>query len=81
MNYTQCVLKRQNSVSSVTTLVSWIPSKFAKLGGFVCLKDEEGTWVVTKLGNTREEKHLMDSHDSIKGLWRETSGENPIGHK
>jgi hypothetical protein len=41
--YKQCCLKKKTETGSVQT-VSWIPEKFANVGGVVKLKKDDDTW-------------------------------------
>jgi hypothetical protein len=52
MNYSQCLLHRRNS-----RRVGWIPSKYAKKGKVLCLKQEDG-WVVEEVWKTESEEYV-----------------------
>jgi len=54
MNYTQCKL-RKGSLNQVT----WIPSKFAKVGKVLRLKNDDG-WVVEEVWKTEPEKYVKE---------------------
>lgn len=41
--YTQCRLRREAESGHMET-VSWIPSKFGKIGQIVDLKEDDGNW-------------------------------------
>lgn len=70
--YTQCSLTRKNS-----TIVSWIPSKFAKIGQILKLKDEYDEWTdgweVRGVGSSMEDP--PDSHNAIK-VHRKRTGDS-----
>jgi hypothetical protein len=62
--YTQCLLKRKDFYQ-----VSWIPEKFAIEGNALKLKESGewvNGWVVLKVWQTIDEKHLPDSHNERK---------------
>ena len=52
MNYSQCKLRKGN-----LNQVTWIPSKFAKVGKVLRLKDDDG-WVVTEIWKTEPEEYV-----------------------
>ena len=58
--YTQCLLKRGKS-----TQTSWIPGKFAHIGKFVKLKDEDG-WKVCEVFSTESEEYLLKHERDYK---------------
>lgn len=81
MLYKQCRLVRENSPTSTTTTITWLPSKYAKLGEVVTLKDS-GTFTVQYVGEPgMDEKYLPDPHRDAKSLWKATSGPIVVGHK
>ena len=65
--YYQCLLSKRID-AGIQSTVSWIPETFARQGGFVKLKSEDGTWVdgwkVSEVGAKRDaayvESHEMD---------------------
>ena len=59
-----------------------LPTKFAKLGYLVKVKDDTwNEWYVDKVGGSLEEEYLPDYHKDSGGLWKATSGDEPKGHK
>ena len=53
-----------------TTIVSFIPKKFANVGSYVKIKDNDvwtNGWLVQDAGPDIEEALLPNSHDDIKG--------------
>lgn len=69
MKYNQCTLKRAVS-TGFTTIVSFIPKKFANVGSYVKIKDNDiwtNGWLVQDAGPDIEENVLPDSHSDIKG--------------
>lgn len=64
MIYTQCILQK-GSVQQT----SFIPSKFARIGKCIKLKNEDGWdngWIVAEIGQTISEKDVPNSHKAIK---------------
>lgn len=78
MNYRQCTLVKETEKGTIE-LVSYIPSKFAKLHSKVRLKDEDGNWsdgwTVTQAGQEVDEKLLPDWRKEIRGH-RKNTGDN-----
>lgn len=74
--YKQCRLERVEENSTISQ-VAWIPSKYAKIGGIVTIRNESDEWVdgwVVKSASDEElaEKDLPDSHQGIKGHRKST---------
>lgn len=53
MNHCQCKLKRGD-----TYQVSWIPEKYAKVGKYLKLKDDDG-WEVIIVGSKKDSKEVQ----------------------
>ena len=72
--YKQCVLRKANRWQT-----SWIPAKFAKVGGILKIKDDcdqwEDGWVVEHVGSESEEP--ADVHKAIKVHRRATGDSLP----
>ena len=53
MNSRQCKLKKGNTYQT-----SWIPDKFAKVGKYIKLKDDDG-WEVVEVGSIMDSKEVQ----------------------
>ena len=60
MNYKQCTLRR-----GTVQQVAWIPSKFAVVGKFLRVRDENG-WQVTEVGGELDEKYVLAHRDDYR---------------
>lgn len=71
LKYCQCVLERQNSESSVSRQVAFIPKEHARVAHSVRIKNDDGSWeagwIVKSVGVEMTENQLPDSHAQIKG--------------
>jgi len=54
MNHRQCKLQK-----GITFQYSWIPEKFAKVGNYVRLKDDDG-WKVVEVFSTMDSKKVQE---------------------
>ncbi len=54
MKYVQCELKKGNRKQT-----AWIPARFAKLGTYLKLKDNDG-WCVVLVGTELDETLVLD---------------------
>lgn len=80
--YKQCRLVKRTSSTTAIELTSWIPEKYARLHGYVQLKQADGSfvggWEVTCVSAERlQEEHLPDSHAMIKGHKKATGDALP----
>lgn len=79
MNYIQCVLKK-SEFDKVLYQTSWIPAKFAILGKFLKLKENnswDNGWEIISLGSIKKEKELPDSYIDIKQHRKKTGDSLP----
>ncbi len=76
--FCQCLMERKTEGGKVT-VVSYIPAKFAKVGGYVKLKQEDGTWIdhwkVISAGEPTEEP--LDPRVPIKEHRKRTGDSLP----
>jgi len=65
--YRQCFLEKGD-----TKQTSWIPEEFAKLGNYIQLKQEDGTWEdgwkVTVVGFRQDEEYVLAKEREGKHL-------------
>lgn len=74
IEYSQCGLEKTTD-NGVLKQVTFIPSKFAKVGSTIKLKKGEtweGGWVVKSVGTKIMEDKLPDLHKSIRGHRKNT---------
>ena len=68
--FNQCTLRRPNADQSTTTVVSYIPAKFSKIGNALRLRSDNGLWtdgwIVQMVGDSISEQDLPDSHLATK---------------
>lgn len=81
IDFRQCRLRKTNSPSSSTVMVSYIPAKFARVQSVLRLKQEDGTWiggwVVEHAGAKINEAHLPNAHQGIKAHRKATGDTTP----
>ena len=62
--YYQCEMKKKINDTSYIVDVAWIPAKFAKIGKWVKIKQENGTWddgwQITYVGAKQKEEIVKD---------------------
>ena len=64
--YRQCELKKQNA-----TTISWIPERYAKLGKYLKLKNDdvwEDGWLVNKVYNRKSETSVIRDSEMFKKM-------------
>jgi len=76
MNYKQCTLQH-DAPDFITRLVTWIPEKYARLGNNIQLKGDSRYWAIIEISEAVDEKHLPDSHSSIKAHKKKTGDSLP----
>jgi hypothetical protein len=69
--YCQCRMEKPTGKDSRKWDIAWIPEKFAKVGKYIKIKQEDGTWdngwLVTGVGDIkREESYLIDHERDYK---------------
>ena len=64
--HTQCLLRKGN-----TEQISWIPSKFAKVGRILRLKDDDG-WEVISAGHSMDSKFINERSRDHKNMRKMT---------
>ena len=60
MNHRQCKLKKGD-----TYQVTWIPEKYAKIGKYLQLKDDDG-WQVVEIYSKKDSKEVPKRSDDYK---------------
>jgi len=76
VKYCQCYMERKTR-TGISTMVSYIPEKFAKVGGVVKLKDDYGHWtngwVVLSAGEPTE---IPDTPEQMIRRHRDNTGDS-----
>ncbi len=79
--YRQCTLYKPCGKQSRKVMVSYIPEKFAQVGGVLKLKQDDDTWddgwIVEAVGARVEEADLPDPHKEIKSHRKATGDALP----
>jgi hypothetical protein len=60
MNHCQCKLKKGDAYQ-----VSWIPEKYAKIGNYLKLKDDDG-WQVVEIYWKKDSKEVQKRSDDYR---------------
>ncbi len=54
MIHCQCKLRKRNEYQT-----TWIPEKYAKIGNFIRLKEDNG-WEVIEIGNKKDSREVQE---------------------
>ena len=64
--YSQCRFEKQLPDGNKQMQTAWIPKKYAQIGSFVTLDDDDG-WQVMEVGGTMDAKQIGErSRDHLK---------------
>lgn len=77
LEYRQCLLVKTEK-DSTSSLVTWIPNKFAILGKILKLREDDSWddgWVVNEIFDSVNEKDLIDPH-KIRKVHRSRTGDS-----
>ena len=83
--YRQCFLRKVLSYGTCDQVL-WLPDKFAVAGKLLRLRDDAGAWddgwrVLSVGDNRRDDAHVPDVHEDIKGHLRNTGDAETVRRK
>jgi len=58
MNHCQCKLRKREK-DQTTWITTWIPEKYAKIGKFIKLKNDNG-WEVIEIGDKKDSREVQE---------------------
>jgi hypothetical protein len=68
--YRQCTMRRDDPAGFHQRCVSWIPERFAKVGKYLKLKNDDDTWTdgwkVQEVGDRKDHKAVASAEQAHK---------------